>query len=80
MLTREREAAMQRAHEEILEESGGYDGAIPPLPGVWATGATLPACRDALREALAAWVVLGLRLGHEVPEPRGVRLEGPVAA
>lgn len=71
---------MQRAHYEILEESGGYYGAIPPLPGVWATGATLEACRDALREALEEWVVLGLRLGHEFPELDGVRLEGPVAA
>jgi len=46
MLTKYIQAAMQRAHYEILEDDGTSYGSIPDLPGVWANAATLETCRD----------------------------------
>jgi hypothetical protein len=33
------------------------------------------ACREQLQEVLEGWIVLGLRLGHKLPEIDGVRLD-----
>ena len=67
MLTAYIHAALRKARYEILPEGEGYCGAIDGLPGVWAQGDTLEACRDDLREVLEEWIVLGLRLGHSLP-------------
>jgi predicted RNase H-like HicB family nuclease len=40
-----------------------------------ACGATLEECRANLEDALDAWLVLGLQLGHNIPEIDGIRLE-----
>jgi hypothetical protein len=36
---------MRRAKYEILPDDGSFYGEIPGCAGVWATGATLEACR-----------------------------------
>jgi predicted RNase H-like HicB family nuclease len=59
---------MQHARLEWLEDSQEFYGEIPELPGVWATGPTIDACREELQEVLEEWVALGLSMGHRIPE------------
>jgi predicted RNase H-like HicB family nuclease len=74
MLTAYINAAMLRAHYEILPDGEGYFGSINGLQGVWGQAATLEACREDLREALEEWIVLGLRMGHPIPGLDGISL------
>lgn len=66
-------AAMRRARYELLED-GTYYGEIPGFQGVYANEPTLEACRQSLQEALEGWLLLGLRLGHTLPEVDGISL------
>jgi predicted RNase H-like HicB family nuclease len=74
MLTLYINAAMRKAHYEILEGSEGYIGKIPELQGVWANADTLEACREELREVLEEWIILGLKMGHHIPTIDGIEL------
>ncbi len=65
--------AMRLAKYEILED-GGYYGEIPGFEGVWSQADNLEACREELQSALEDWLVLGLRMGHELPVVAGIRL------
>ena len=80
MLTTYIATAMRRARYEILPENEGYFGTIDMLPGVWANAASLEVCRDQLQEVLEEWIVLGLRMGHQLPELDGIRLDIQEAA
>jgi predicted RNase H-like HicB family nuclease len=71
------EAGMKLAHYELLEDNEGFYGSIPGAKGVWGNAQTLEACRDELHSALEEWVLLSVRLGHELPEFNGIRLELP---
>ena len=73
MLTEYTEAAMRGAHYELMEDSRFF-GDIPSCDGCWADGGTLEECRENLRNALDAWVVIGLRLGHDLPVIAGIDL------
>lgn len=66
--------AMETARYEILEANEGFYGYIPDAPGVWATSETLEACRRELLEVLEEWILLGVKLGHDLPEFGGVSL------
>ncbi|VXD23017.1 conserved hypothetical protein [Planktothrix serta PCC 8927] len=66
MLTNFIYAAMNRAKYEILDE-GIFYGEIPDCQGVWSSGKTLEECRENLQDALEGWIILGLRLGHQLP-------------
>ena len=80
MLTRYIEAAMGKAQYELLED-GTFYGEIPQCPGVYANARTLEVCRRELQEVLEDWIVLGLRMGHEIPPIGQVRLDSkPEAA
>lgn len=74
MLTLYINAAMHRAHYEILKGGEGYIGKIPDLQGVWANADTLEACREELREVLEEWIILGLKMGHHIPVIDGIEL------
>jgi predicted RNase H-like HicB family nuclease len=65
---------MRQAHYEIIED-GTYYGEIEGLPGVYANAETLEDCRDLLQEVLEGWIVLGLRLGHQLPAVDGLQLD-----
>lgn len=75
MLTAYIQAAMNRAHYEILADNEGYYGVIPGFQGVWANAETLEECREQLREVLEDWILFGLRLGHTLPEVDGLKLD-----
>lgn len=66
MLTVYIQAAMRRAHHEIIDDPKPFYGSILDCPGVWATGQTLETCREELQSVLEDWIVLGLRLGHPI--------------
>jgi predicted RNase H-like HicB family nuclease len=74
MLTAYINAALRKAHYEILPDGEGYFGTIEGLQGVWAQADTLEACREELREVLEEWIVLGLKMGHPLPSIDGVTL------
>ena len=73
MLTEYIQAAMRRAHYELME-NGRFFGSIAPCKGCWGEGATLEECREELRGTLEAWLLLGLRLGHKLPTFEGLNL------
>ena len=74
MLTQYIQSAMRRATYEMLSD-GTFYGEIPGLAGVYANAQTLEACREQLQEVLEGWIVLGLRMGHKLPELDGIRLD-----
>ena len=80
MLTAYIEAAMRHAQFEWLEDDREWYGAIPELPGVWATGATEDACRTELRDVLEGWIALSLRMGDRLPVIDGAAIEVTVAS
>ncbi|AFZ38268.1 hypothetical protein Sta7437_4835 (plasmid) [Stanieria cyanosphaera PCC 7437] len=66
MLTKYIQTAMHQATYELLED-GTFYGEITGFAGVYANAETLEACRDLLQEVLEGWIVLGLRLQHQLP-------------
>ena len=74
MLTAYINAALRKAHYEILPDGEGYFGTIEGLQGVWAQADTLEACREELREVLEEWIILGLKMGHPLPSIDGITL------
>ena len=75
MLTEYIRAAMNGARYEILEDDKSFYGEIPACSGVFANASTLAACRDELQSVLEGWIILGLRLGHEMPVIEGIALD-----
>jgi predicted RNase H-like HicB family nuclease len=76
MLTDYINAAMKRAHYEILDDqpSDPFYGEIPETPGVLAIGRTLEECREELRSALEVWILLGVHFGTSIPVLDGIDL------
>ncbi len=73
MLTTYIQAALKLANYEILED-GAYYGKIPGFEGVWASASTLEACREELQSTLEDWLILGLRMGHDLPVVADINL------
>jgi predicted RNase H-like HicB family nuclease len=59
-------AALAKAEYEKLEDNT-YAGRIPPCKGVIAFGNNLESCREELRSGLEEWILLGLKLKHQLP-------------
>ena len=68
------DAAMKRAHYEMIEDLEPYYGEIRECQGVWASGKSLEECRESLQQALEGWIILRLQRGLEIPELDGIRL------
>ena len=71
------DAAMERAHYEMLEDETIY-GEIPECPGVYANEATLERCRKILEEVLEGWILLRLRENLDLPVIEGISLQASV--
>ena len=67
------QAALRRATFQETDE-GVYIGEIPGFDGVWSQGSTIDEARAELPEVLEGWMLLGLRLGHELPVVDGINL------
>ncbi|HQW50853.1 MAG TPA: hypothetical protein PL082_02245 [Tepidiformaceae bacterium] len=66
-------SAMERASFKALED-GSFAGRIPGCDGLVVFGETEQECSDRLRSTLEEWVVLGLKLGHQLPVFAGIDL------
>lgn len=66
MLTDYIKAAMAETKYEILED-GTYCGRIPLCQGVICFAPDKGACEKKLQSVLEEWVLMGLKLGHELP-------------
>jgi predicted RNase H-like HicB family nuclease len=60
------EGALALGEYDKLED-GSFSGRIPEFKGVVAFGMTLRECEIELRSTLEDWVLVGLKLGHELP-------------
>lgn len=74
MLTKYIQAAMNKAHYEILEDDGTFVGTIPGFQGVYSNAPTLEACRDELEEVLEEWIFLRISRKLPVPDTDGLHL------
>lgn len=60
------ESKLKNATYKILPNKTFF-GEIKGLDGVWANAKTLEECRAELKEVLADWVVVKIRLGDKIP-------------
>jgi predicted RNase H-like HicB family nuclease len=60
------ETALEQAEYDKLEDET-FAGRIPSCKGVVAFARTLRECESELRSTLEDWVLVGLKLGHELP-------------
>lgn len=67
------ELALQEAEYDKLEDNT-FSGRIPSCKGVVAFAATLRECESELRSTLEDWVLVGLKLGHELPVLSNINL------
>lgn len=66
MISEYLQAALERAHYEMIEDEEPYYGEVPELAGVWATGKTLEQCRKNLAEVIEGWVLLRRSRGLDI--------------
>ena len=67
MLTQYIQAAMERAHYEIIRDEEPYYGQIPGIEGLWASGKSLEECRKNLVESLEDWLLFSIAKGLPMP-------------
>lgn len=60
------EMALGQAEYDKLDDET-FAGRIPSCKGVVAFAGTLRECESELRSTLEDWVLVGLKLGHELP-------------
>jgi predicted RNase H-like HicB family nuclease len=77
MITEYLQAALERAHYEIIEDEEPFYGEVRELPGVYATGKTLEECRANLSEVVEEWVVLSISRNLSIPEINGRTVKLP---
>ena len=68
------QAALNRAHYEMIVDEEPFYGKVPALEGVWATGSTLEECRTSLAEAIEDWLLFSVARGFPVPPLEGVAI------
>ncbi len=75
MLIRYLQAALRRAHYEMLSDDGSYYGEIPGFDGVYANAPSLERCREELEEVLEEWILLRVYKNLPLPEVDGIQLK-----
>ena len=73
ILTDYLDRALSQAEYDKLDD-GTFSGRIPACKGVISFGMTLRECETELRSTLEDWVLVGLKLGHELPVVAGIDL------
>lgn len=69
MLTEYVQEALKRAHYEMIDDPDEpFYGQVTELPGVWATGTTLEACRDNLKDVVEGWILLSVKKSLPIPK------------
>ena len=67
------EMALAQAEYDKLDDET-FAGRIPSCKGVVAFAKTLRECESELRSTLEDWVLVGLKLGHELPVLANINL------
>ena len=67
------EMALEQAEYDKLDDET-FAGRIPSCQGVVAFAKTLRECESELRSTLEDWVLVGLKLGHELPVLANINL------
>mgnify|MGYP001097671774 CR=1 FL=1 len=67
MLSEYIQAALERAHYEIIDDEEPYYAEVAGLEGVWATGKTVEECRRNLAEAIEDWLLFSIARGLPIP-------------
>lgn len=75
MLIEYTQAAMRKAHYELLPDDKLYYGEIPGFDGVYATAQNLEECRDELLSVLEDWLLLSIHKNLPVPVMDNISLE-----
>jgi predicted RNase H-like HicB family nuclease len=75
MLTAYLQAALRRAHYELLDREEGFYGEIPGFEGVLAQAPTLEQCREELVGTLEDWLLFRISRGLPIPSVEGMSLE-----
>jgi predicted RNase H-like HicB family nuclease len=75
MLTQYIDAAMRRAHYEILTDDGSVYGEISECQGVYANAGTLEECRAELGEVLEDWLLFRIHKNLSLPTIDGLQLK-----
>ena len=60
-------------------DDGTFAGRVRACPGVVAFDPTLTGCQRLLRSTFEDWLVLGLKLGHDIPVLAGIDLNAEPA-
>jgi predicted RNase H-like HicB family nuclease len=60
LLTEYVQAALKKAHYEILPDDSSYYGEISEFKGVYSNAKTLEECRSELREVLEDWILVSI--------------------
>ena len=68
-------AAMRKAHYELLTDDKLYYGEIPGFEGVYATAENLEDCREELQSVLEDWLLLSIHKNLPVPVLDNITLE-----
>ncbi len=68
-------AAMRKAHYELLPEDKLYYAEIPGFEGVYATAENLEDCREELQSVLEDWLLLSIHKNLSVPVMDNISLE-----
>jgi len=68
------DAAMSKAHYEILPDDGSYYGEIDGFDGVYANAKTLEECRAELEEVLEEWILIRIAKNLPLPVVDGLEL------
>lgn len=69
------QAALDSAHYEIINDPEPFYGEVSALPGVYATGDTLEACRHNLSEVIEGWLIISLKKDLPIPTMQGISIE-----
>ena len=62
------ERAVEQALYDKLEDAS-FSGRIPSCPGVIAFAPSLRECEEELRSTLEDWILVGLKLHHDIAVP-----------
>lgn len=74
MLANYLQAAMDKAHYEILADDQSFYGEIPGFVGVYANASTLEICRRELAEVLEEWALFRIYKNLSLPIIDGLEL------
>lgn len=69
------EAALNKAHYDMIQDKEPFYAEVAGLEGVYATGKSLEECRKNLSEVIDDWIVIRLRRGLPIPPIEGHKIE-----